>query len=179
MDYKIGRVLISKKEIHNKVKELGEAIRRDHEGETVICVCILKGAFIFCSDLVREIGADVDVRVDFMRISSYGMSDKSSGEVNIVNDVSSDVKGKHVIIVEDIYETGLSLEFAKKHLEDLGAKSVDICVIFDKPNRHEHEVYVKYKGLDIPDDFVIGYGLDYASKFRDLKELHIAEPVTK
>lgn len=176
MEYRIGRELINEKDLHNKVEELAEKIRKDYKGKELICVCVLKGAVVFLTDLIRAIGPEVDVRIDFLAISSYGASTHSSGVVKIQKDLGTDVLGKNVLIVEDILDTGLSLTYLKKLLENRHPASLEICVMFDKPSRRKLNVDVKYSGYEIPDDFVIGYGLDYAGRFRNLKSLHIAEP---
>ena len=177
MEYRIGRVLLSEAELKKKVEELAARIRNDYRGEKVIFVCVLKGAVIFFSDLVRAVGPDVDVQLDFLAISSYGASTKSSGVVKIQKDLSSDIHGKHVIIVEDILDTGLSLSYMKKILEERCPASLEICVLLDKIDRRTLPVEVKYCGFQIPDEFVIGYGLDYAGQFRQLPAVHIAEPL--
>lgn len=176
MEYRIGRILISEEELRKKVGELGERVRRDYKGEKVIFVCVLKGAVIFFSDLVRQVGADVDVQLDFLAISSYGASTKSSGVVKIQKDLNTDIHGKHVIIVEDILDTGLSLSYIRKILSERQPASLEICVLLDKAERRTMPVDVKYSGFVIPDEFVIGYGLDYAGQFRQLPAIHIAEP---
>ncbi len=176
MEYRIGRVLISEEEIRNKVKELGARIRSDYVGKKVICVCVLKGAVIFFSDLVREIGPEVDVQLDFLAISSYGATTKSSGVVKIQKDLNTDIQGKNVIIIEDILDTGLSLSYLTRLMGDRSPESLEICVLLDKTERRTQPVDVKYTGFTIPDEFVIGYGLDYNGDFRHLKSIHIAEP---
>ena len=168
MEYRIGRVLLSEEELRRKVKELGSRIREDYKGKKVVFVCVLKGAVIFFSDLVREIGPDVDAQLDFLAISSYGVSTKSSGVVKIQKDLSTDIHGKHVIIVEDILDTGLSLSYIGKLLRERGPESLEICVLLDKAERRTQHVDVKYTGFTIPDEFVIGYGLDYAEHYRML-----------
>ena len=177
MEYRIGRVLLSEEELRRNVKELGSRIREDYKGKKVVFVCVLKGAVIFFSDLVREIGPDVDAQLDFLAISSYGVSTKSSGVVKIQKDLSTDIHGKHVIIVEDILDTGLSLSYIGKLLRERGPESLEICVLLDKAERRTQHVDVKYTGFTIPDEFVIGYGLDYAGQFRHLPAVHIAEPL--
>lgn len=176
MKYRIGRVLISEGQLREKVKELGAQIREDYKGEKVIFVCVLKGAVIFFADLLREMGPEVDAQFDFLAISSYGASTVSSGIVKIQEDLSTDIHGENVIIVEDILDTGLSLSYISKLLRERAPKSLEICVLLDKEERHTQPVNVKYTGFKIPDEFVIGYGLDYAGHFRHLPSVHIAEP---
>lgn len=176
MEYRIGRTLISEEEIREKVKELGARIRADYVGKHVVFVCVLKGAVVFFADLMREMGPQVDVEIDFLAIASYGASTKSSGVVKIQKDLSTDIHGKHVIIVEDILDTGLSLNYISKLLRERGPASLEICVLLDKIDRRAQPVDVKYTGFVIPDEFVIGYGLDYAGRFRQLPAVHVAEP---
>ena len=175
MDYKIGRILISQEELHSRIKEIGSEIRKRYTGKQLICVCVLKGAVVFLADLIREIGPEVDVQIDFLAISSYGASTKSSGVVKIQKDLSSDIHGKHVLIVEDILDTGLSLTYLKRLLSERNPESVEIAVLLDKAERRQQPVEVQYTGFEIPDEFVIGYGLDFAGKFRHLPAVHIAE----
>ena len=175
MDYKIGRILISQEELHSRIKEIGSEIRKRYTGKQLICVCVLKGAVVFLADLIREIGPEVDVQIDFLAISSYGASTKSSGVVKIQKDLSSDIHGKHVLIVEDILDTGLSLTYIKRLLSERNPESVEIAVLLDKAERRQQPVEVQYTGFEIPDEFVIGYGLDFAGKFRHLPAVQIAE----
>ncbi len=177
MEYKIGRTLISEEAIREKVKELGARIREDYAGKQVIFVCVLNGAVIFFSDLIREMGPGIDAQVDFLAIASYGESTKSSGAVKILKDLSTDIHGKNVIVVEDILDTGLSLNYISELLCGRGPASVEICVLLDKVDRRKQPVNVKYTGFVIPDEFVIGYGLDYGGHFRHLPSVHVAEPV--
>lgn len=176
MEYKIGKTLISEEKLQAKIKELGEQLSRDYAGKQVICVCVLKGAVIFLADLIRHISPEVDVRIDFLAISSYGASTKSSGVVQIQKDLSTDIYGKNVLIIEDIVDTGLSLKYIKSLLLERKPQSLAICVLLDKPDRRKKIVKVDYTGFTIPDEFVIGYGLDYAGMFRHLPAIFIAEP---
>lgn len=168
MEYKI-ETLISELEVKNKVVELAQKIREDYsQGEEIVFVALLRGSVIFLSDLAREL-QDYDIKLDFMTVSSYGKSMQSSRDVKIKKDLEDDIKDKHVIIVEDIIDTGFTL---KKVYEMLGLrepKSLEICTLLDKPERREVEVAVKYIGFKIPDEFVVGYGIDYAEKHRNLK----------
>ena len=177
MEYKIGKVLISKSELDNKIKELAAGIREKYAGKKLICICVLKGAVVFLSDLIREIGPEVDVQIDFLAISSYGASTKSSGVVQIQKDLSCDIHGQHVMIVEDILDTGLSLTYIKKLMMERNPETLEICVLLDKTERRIQEVEVEYTGFEIHDAFVIGYGLDYAGKYRHLPAIYVAEPV--
>ncbi|MBP8685203.1 MAG: hypoxanthine phosphoribosyltransferase [Synergistaceae bacterium] len=177
MEYKIGKTLISEEKLQAKIKELGERLSKDYAGKQLICVCVLKGAVIFLADLIRNISPEVDVRIDFLAISSYGASTKSSGVVQIQKDLSTDIYGKNVLIIEDIVDTGLSLKYIKALLLERKPQSLAICVLLDKPDRRKETVKVEYTGFTIPDEFVIGYGLDYAGMYRHLPAVFIAEPV--
>ena len=176
MEYKIGKTLISEEKLQAKIKDLGEQLSRDYTGKQLICVCVLKGAVIFLADLIRHISPEVDVRIDFLAISSYGASTKSSGVVQIQKDLSTDIYGKNVLIIEDIVDTGLSLKYIKSLLLERKPESLAICVLLDKPDRRKEAVKVEYTGFTIPDEFVIGYGLDYAGMFRHLPAVFVAEP---
>ncbi len=167
----IERVLISKKELDKQVEELGTRISKDYEGKELVIIGVLKGGFIFLADLARQITIPVDI--DFISVSSYGDSSKSSGVVKIIKDVDINISGKHVLIVEDIIDTGLTLNHLVELLKTRGPLSVEICAALDKPSRRKAEVHVKYKGIEIPDEFVVGYGLDYAGKYRNLPEVCI------
>ncbi|MDO5707789.1 MAG: hypoxanthine phosphoribosyltransferase [Andreesenia angusta] len=167
----IKSVLLSEEEIKKKVEELGKQISNDYRGKELIIIGVLKGAFVFMSDLIRNI--DIPVKVDFMAVSSYGASTKSSGVVRILKDLDRQVGGKDLLIVEDIIDTGLTLSYLVNNLESRGANSVAICTLLDKPERREIKMNLRYKGFDIPDEFVVGYGIDYAEKYRNLREICI------
>lgn len=167
----VERVLITKEELDKKVEELGRQISRDYEGKELFIIGVLKGGFIFLADLARNITIPVDL--DFMSVSSYGDSSKSSGVVKIIKDVDTNISGKHVLIVEDIIDTGLTLNHLVELLKTRGPLSVKICAALDKPSRRKVDVKIDYKGFEIPDEFVIGYGLDYAGKYRNLPEVCI------
>ena len=166
---KIDRVLISEAELRRRVKEIAADISRDYRGETVTLICILSGASIFFADLVREL--DIDVRFEFMSVSSYGAGTVSSGEVKILKDVNHPIAGKHVIIVEDIIDTGCTLSYLKRVLEQRKPTSIKVCTILDKPSRRKVDFKGDYVGFEIPDEFVIGYGLDYDGRYRSLKDV--------
>ena len=166
MHHDLDKILITEEQIQQRVTELGEAISRDFAGEEVVLVGILKGAVIFFADLARRIR--VPVRMDFMAISSYGNATKTTGVVRILKDLDKDITGKNVIIVEDIIDSGMSLSFLKENLISRGAKQLKICVLLDKPDRRRTHVDVDYRGFVVPDEFVVGYGLDYAEHYREL-----------
>lgn len=162
----IKEILVTEEEIQKKVKELGEQITRDYQGKNLMLVGILKGAVMFLSDLAKNIR--MPVMIDFMAVSSYGNSTESSGIVRIVKDLDCSVHDKDILIVEDIIDTGLTLSYLTDNLKKRKAKSVKIVTLLDKPERRKVEVPVDYVGFVIPDEFVIGYGIDYAEKYRNL-----------
>ena len=165
----IQEILISKEQIREKVIELAGRITRDYEGKELVAVCVLKGAVIFYSDLIREI--EMPVEMDFMAVSSYGLSTKSSGVVKILKDLDTNITNKHVLIVEDIIDTGLTLKYLKEMLSTRGPASVSVCALLDKPSRRKVDIEIEYKGIGIPDMFVVGYGLDYSGKYRNLPDV--------
>ena len=169
MNYSMEK-LISKEEIAEKVKELGEQITRDYHDKDTIFVGILKGSFIFLADLARAVDIE-KLEISFMMVSSYGSGTKSSGNITIKKDLETDLKGKHVLIVEDIVDSGNTLSYLKKYLSNREAASVKICTILDKPSRRQTELVADYSGFEIPDAFAVGYGLDYDEKFRQLPDV--------
>jgi hypoxanthine phosphoribosyltransferase len=164
-------VLIKKEKINKRVKELASQITEDYKGRKPVLVSILKGGGFFIADLAREI--KLDVSIDYIETSSYGKDTESTGNVKILKDLSQPVEGKDVIIVEDIIDTGYTLEAVEKLMEVRGAKSVKICVLLDKPSKRKISVKVNYVGFEIPDLFVVGYGIDYAERFRNLPYLAV------
>jgi len=175
MEYKVADVLIPEKEIAKRVREIGEKIGEDYAGKDLVVVGILKGAVVFMSDLVRAIPETVNVSLDFMAVSSYGDSTKTSGIVRIVKDLDTSVKDKNVLIVEDIVDTGLTLSYLVKLMHERQPGTVRVCALLDKEERRKVPVQVEYKGFSIPDKFVVGYGLDYAGRWRNLPSVHIVE----
>lgn len=165
----IEEVLVPREKIREMVKRLGKRISEDYEGEELVLVGVLKGGFIFLADLMREITIPVDM--DFIAVSSYGASTKSSGVVRIIKDIDFDIAGKHVLIVEDLVDTGLTLRHLKDLFNTRSPKSVKICTAFDKPSRRKVEIEVEYNGIEVPDKFIVGYGLDYAGKYRNLPDV--------
>lgn len=168
------KILFSEEQIQARVAALGEAISRDFADEGVVLVGILKGAVVFLADLARSIS--VPVEMDFMAISSYGRATQSTGVVRILKDLDRDITGRRVIIVEDIVDSGMSLSFLKDNLNSRGAKSISICVLLDKPSRRRAHVDVDYCGFEVPDEFVVGYGLDYAERYRELPMIGVLKP---
>lgn len=159
-------VLFDVEAIAARVKELGREISRDFKGEQVVMICILNGACPFFTDLIRAI--DLDVRIDFITASSYGNATESSGIVQISRDLRTNIEGKNVIVVEDIIDTGITLCFLSKLLSARNPKSISICTLLNKEARREKVVNVQYSGFPIADEFVVGYGLDYNEKYRNL-----------
>lgn len=162
----IERVFYSHEELQAKVKELGEAITRDYQGKSPIFVGVLKGCFVFMADLMRSV--DLPCEIDFMAVSSYGKGTKSSGVVQINKDLSFDIAGRDVLIVEDILDSGVTLNYLKGYLENRNPASIKIVTLFDKPSRRKAPIYADYYGYEVPDEFIVGYGLDYAEKYRNL-----------
>lgn len=159
-------VLISEEEIRHRVRELGKAITDQYAGQELTVICILKGAFMFCSDLMKEI--NLPVKLEFMSLSSYGDGMVSSGNVKIEMDVGSSITDKHVLVVEDIVDTGLTLNVLLKMLQQRNPKSVKLASLLHKPAKTKHHVEIDFLGFEIEDKFVIGYGLDYAGRYREL-----------
>lgn len=170
----IKSVMISEEEIQKIVKGLGEKISADYAGKEILLAVILKGSLIFAADLMRYI--TVPVKLDFMQASSYGSGMQSSGIINIKKDLENDAAGKHILIIEDIIDSGNTLAKLKHVLKDRGPASVKICSLLSKPSRREMEVEVEYIGRDIPDEFVVGYGLDFDEKYRNLPYIGILKP---
>lgn len=161
-----GPVQITIEQIRARVAELGAEITRDFAGEDLHVICVLNGAFVFTADLVREI--DLPITIDFLAVSSYGSGTKTSGEVKLVKDLSTSLRGKHILVVEDIVDTGLTLEYLLKYLSNHEPKSLKVASLLSKPSRRRVEVPVDYLGFTIDDAFVIGYGLDADELYRNL-----------
>ena len=168
------RVLLSEDEIREKVRELGGKITADYKNSNLMLVTVLKGAVVFLADLMRQI--DVPAEIDFMVVSSYGSGVKSSGVVKIVKDLDVPLAGKDILIVEDILDSGLALSYIKELLESRGARSIRIATLLDKPSRRKVDLQADYIGFSVPDEFVIGYGLDYDEKYRNLPYIGILKP---
>ncbi len=166
MNNDIKKILIDEDSLQAKVKELGAKIAEDYKGKDLLLICVLKGAVVFVSDLMKRI--DLPLEIDFMAVSSYGCDTKSSGVVRILKDLNKGIEGKHILIVEDIIDSGLTLSYLIENLKARGPESVEICTILDKPDRRTANINIKYTGFQVPDEFVVGYGLDYAEKYRNL-----------
>lgn len=174
-EYRVSGVLIPEDRLAERVREIGREIGRDYAGRELVVVGILKGAVVFLSDLLRAIPETVDISLDFMAVSSYGASTKTRGIVKIVKDLDGSVEDKDVLIVEDIVDTGLTLSYLIKLMQERRPRSIRICALLDKEERRKVRVEVDYKGFSIPDEFVVGYGLDYNGKWRHLPSVHIVE----
>lgn len=170
----IERILISKEEITKRLKEVAEQISEDYKGKDVLFVCVLRGAFIFFADLVRQVKCRPEV--DFISVSSYGAGISSSGEVKMIKDLSGPIANKHVLIVEDIVDTGITLKYLKELLSTRQPASLKVCTLLDKPERRLVDLQAEYCLFSIPNEFVIGYGLDYDEKYRTLKDVCILSP---
>ncbi|MFY9176618.1 MAG: hypoxanthine phosphoribosyltransferase [Caldicoprobacterales bacterium] len=169
----VGKILIDEETIMKRVAEMGAEITKDYQGKELVVIGILRGGVIFMSDLVKQI--KLPLFMDFMAVSSYGMSTKSSGVVRILKDLNEDIEGKDVLIVEDIVDTGLTLHYLVDYIKSRKPKSVKVCCFLDKPSRRKVDVRADYVGFEIPDEFVIGYGLDYAQKYRNLPYVSVLE----
>jgi hypoxanthine phosphoribosyltransferase len=165
--------LFSHKDIQKAVKRLAKEISRDYRGEELVCICILKGSFMFMSDLIRQI--KVPLVVEFIRVSSYGTGTTSKGEITVTTDLETDVSGKNVLIVEDIIDSGLTLNWIRDLLISRSARSAKIVALVDKKARRVIDVPCEYVGFTIQDGFIVGYGIDYAEKYRNLRDIFVVE----
>ena len=168
------KILLSEEEVNKRISEIGEQISKDYAGKQVHLVCVLKGGAFFMCELAKRI--TVPVSMDFMSVSSYGGDTKSSGVVKIVKDLDESIKDKDVIVVEDIVDSGRTLSYLLELLEQRGPKSLSLCTLLDKPERRVIDVKVDYTGFQIPDEFVVGYGLDYDERYRNLPFVGILKP---
>lgn len=166
-------VMISEEEVDKKIREIGEQITRDFAGESVHLICVLKGASMFMCELAKRI--QVECTMDFMQVSSYGKDTKSSGVVKIVKDLDESISGRNVIVIEDIIDSGRTLSYLLEMLNNRNPKQIKLCTLLDKPDRRVRDVKVDYTGFVIPDEFVVGYGLDYDQKYRNLPYIGIVE----
>jgi hypoxanthine phosphoribosyltransferase len=168
------KVLFPASEIARRIQELGKKITSEYQGKDLLIIAILKGGFMFASDLVRSV--DLPIKIDFVRLSSYGCSDCPQGEVKILSDIEDSVAGKHVLVVDDILDTGHTLLAFKKHLQSRSPASVKICIMIDKTCRRDALIQPDYYGFRIEDGFIVGYGLDYAENYRALPDIYVFEP---
>jgi len=174
MEADIKEVLLSEEAIQKKVEELGEILSKDYKDKKPLLVCVLKGAILFMSDLVRSM--DIPVELDFMAVSSYGSSTESSGVVRILKDLDTNIQGRDIIIVEDIIDSGLTLSYLIDLLNRRNVSSIKIVTLLDKPHRRTVKLVPDYSGFTIPDEFVVGYGLDFGEKYRNLPYIGILKP---
>lgn len=170
----VREVLITQERIHARLAELAREIERDYAGREPLLVGVLKGAVVVVADLARELR--IPVQMDWMAVSSYGAGTKSSGVVRILKDLDTDLTGRDVLIVEDIIDSGLTLSWLKTNLESRGPASVEICTLLRKPERLKIDVPTRYVGFDVPNEFVVGYGLDFAERYRHLRDVVVLEP---
>ena len=174
IDADVEEVLLSGEQVQARVAELGAQLASDYAGHEPVLVSVLKGSIIFLADLVRAM--PIPLSIDLMEVSSYGASTESSGQVRILKDLSTSIAGREVIVVEDIIDTGLTLNYLLRYLHDKGPASIRICCLFDKPARRLAEIEIDYRGFTIPDRFVIGYGLDYGERYRNLPYIGVLRP---
>lgn len=167
----IKKILISREKISEMCRRLADQISRDYAGREVVLIGVLRGAFVFLADLARYL--TIPVRIDFMSVSSYGSGTKSSGVVRIVKDLDMDITGRHIIVVEDIVDTGLTLNHLRNLLSTRNPASIALCTAFDKPERRKIDIRVDYVGMKVPDEFIVGYGLDYDGIYRNLPDVAI------
>jgi hypoxanthine phosphoribosyltransferase len=172
MSYELGEVMIKKQIIQERVRELAFDISSAYGDRELVIIGVLKGAVVFLSDLVRELPVSMNTELDFLGVTSYGSSTESSGVVRITKDLDIDINGKNVIIVEDIVDTGLTLSYLVNILREREPEMLEICALLDKPSRRKTEIEISFKGFEIPDEFVVGYGLDYSGKWRNLPEIY-------
>jgi hypoxanthine phosphoribosyltransferase len=174
LEAELTEVLVTEDQIRAKLAELARRIEFDYESRDILLVGVLKGAVMVMADLARELRSHVTM--DWMAVSSYGAGTQSSGVVRILKDLDTDLTGRHVLIVEDIIDSGLTLSWLRGNLESRGAASVEICALLRKPDAAKVDVAVKYLGFEIPNQFVVGYGLDYAEQYRNLRDVAILAP---
>jgi hypoxanthine phosphoribosyltransferase len=165
-DERIGEILVQADELQHRIKEMAAEVSRDYKGRDLLLIGVLKGAVFFLADLMREL--DIPCEVDFMAVSSYGSSTDSSGVVRILKDLDAPLEGRNVLIVEDIVDSGLTLQYLMRTLEARNPASIEVCALLTKPERRKVETPARYVGFEIPDKFAIGYGLDYAERYRNL-----------
>jgi hypoxanthine phosphoribosyltransferase len=170
----VGEILIDEETLQARIRELGVEISRDYAGRDLLLVGVLKGAVFFMADLMREL--TIPCEIDFMAISSYGAGTDSSGVVRILKDLDLNISGRHVLVVEDIIDSGLTLSYLMRSLSAREPATVEICALLTKPDRREVDVPVRYVGFEIPNEFVIGYGLDFAQKYRNLPHVAVLHP---
>ncbi len=171
----LGETLVESDVLQGRVKDLAASISHDYVDSNLLLVCVLKGAVLFLADLMRQI--DIPVEVDFMAVASYGSATDSSGVVRILKDLDTPIEGRDVLIVEDIVDSGLTLQYLMRNLGSRNPASLEVCALLTKPSRRKVDLPVRYVGFEIPDQFVVGYGLDYAERYRNLPYVAVLEPV--
>jgi hypoxanthine phosphoribosyltransferase len=174
MHQDVQEILFTEEVVDARIREIGAQIARDYKGQDLLVIGILKGASMFMAELVKRI--DMLVEIDFMAVSSYGKSSESSGVVRILKDLDKSIEGRHVLIVEDIVDSGLTLSYLKNLLEQRKAASVKVAALLDKPERRKVEITPDYLGFTVPDHFIVGYGLDYAERYRNLPYIGVLKP---
>ncbi len=174
MEKDILKVLCTEEEIAQRIQELGDQLYHDLHGKDPLFISVLRGAFIFMADIVRACQLKCDV--EFIAVSSYANATTSSGAVKITHDIQQDISGRHLVVIEDILDSGNTLSFLKQYFLTKGAASVTICTLLDKPSRRTKAIYADYVGFTVPDEFVVGYGLDYAQKYRNLPYIGVLKP---
>lgn len=170
----LTEVLFTKEQLQTRVRELGEQITRDFEGKDPVFIGVLKGCFVFMADLLRCI--DLKSEMDFMAVSSYGSGTSSTGAVKITKDLNRDIEGRHVVLVEDILDSGITLSYLRNYLSGRKPAGISIVTLFDKPARRRADIHADYAGFECPDAFIVGYGLDYAEKYRNLPYVAVLKP---
>ncbi|NRQ56614.1 hypoxanthine phosphoribosyltransferase [Brevibacillus sp. HD1.4A] len=174
MNQDIEKILLSEEDIAGKVKDLGETLAAEYQGKNPLVICVLKGAVVFMADLIRHM--NIPCEMDFMAVSSYGSGTESSGMVKILKDLDTSVQNRHVLVVEDIMDSGLTLSRLVEMLRHREAASVKVVTLLNKPERRKVDISPDYSGYDIPDEFVVGYGLDYAEHYRNLPYIGVLKP---
>lgn len=170
----IGKVLVTEAELKARIAELGQTLAKEYEGKNPIFIGVLKGVVVFYADMVRAV--PIECQFDFLAVSSYGAGTTSSGKLQMLKDVSCNPEGRHIIILEDILDTGLTLKAVAEHLQAMHPASLKICALLDKPERREVDISADYVGFTIPNEFVVGYGLDYNEKYRNLPFIGVLKP---
>ncbi|WP_223590925.1 hypoxanthine phosphoribosyltransferase [Neobacillus bataviensis] len=173
MAYEIKGTMISETDIKQRVKNLAVEIEKDFNNEPIVLIIVLKGSFVFAADLIREMKGDI--KVDFISVSSYGDETETTGKVRLLKDLDANITNQNVVVVEDIIDSGLTLNFLSKHLKSHKPKKIKICTLLDKPERRRVELPVDYVGFVIPDEFIVGYGIDYAQMYRNLPYIATVE----
>ncbi|MDO9509142.1 MAG: hypoxanthine phosphoribosyltransferase [Thermovirgaceae bacterium] len=172
MNFELGDVLIRREDIGQRVREMASDISSAYGDKELVLVGVLKGAVVFLSDLIRSLPVSMVIELDFLGVSSYGSSTESSGVVRIIKDLDINISGRNVIVVEDIVDTGLTLSYLMNILRERDPETLDVCALLDKPSRRKTDIDIAFRGFEIPDEFVVGYGLDYSGKWRNLPEIY-------